>query len=109
MGIRELISKVIPDELKQISSFEVLRNRRMGVDVSNYMFKLVTTRDNLVREFHAQPRVDISSHIDKYWDSFKKVCDEFDIVMVLVLDGKRNPAKFDTNLSREALREKSFE
>lgn len=28
--------------------------------------------------------------------------------MVLVLDGKRNPAKLDTNLSREASREKSF-
>lgn len=51
MGIKESISKEIPDELNQISSFEVLRNRRMGVDVSNYMFKLVTTRDSLVREF----------------------------------------------------------
>lgn len=108
MGIKELISKVIPVELKEISSFEVLRNRRMGVDVSNYMFKLVTTRDNLVRDFHVQPRVDISAHIEKYWDSFKKVCDEFNIVMVLVLDGKRNPAKLDTNLSREADRDKSF-
>jgi hypothetical protein len=76
MGIKELISKVIPDELKQLSSFEVLRNRRMGVDVLNYMFKLVATRDNLVRKFHAQPRVDISTHINKYRDSFKKVCDE---------------------------------
>lgn len=51
MGIKESISKEIPDELNQISSFDVLRNRRMGVDVSNYMFKLVTTRDNLIREF----------------------------------------------------------
>ena len=77
----------------------------MGVDVSNYMFKFVTTRDNLVRVFHAQPRVDISSHIDKYWDSFKKTCDEFDTVMVLVLDGKINPAKLDQSFTRSAQRE----
>ena len=72
MGIKELISKIFPEEVKVESTFEVLRNKTMGVDVSNYMFKLVTSRDNLVRDFHAEPRIDTSEYITKYWDSFKK-------------------------------------
>ena len=63
MGIKDLISKIIPDELEVESSFEVFRNKTIGVDVSNYMFELVTSRDILVRDFHADPRVDISAHI----------------------------------------------
>ena len=51
MGIKDLISKIISDELEVQSSFEVLRNKTIGVDVSNYMFKLVTSRNILVRDF----------------------------------------------------------
>ena len=104
MGIKDLISKIIPDELEVESSFEVLRNKTIGVDVSNYMFKLVTSRNILVRDFHADPHVDISAHITKFWDSFKKLCDGFAIKLILVLDGRRNPAKFDTNVLRESKR-----
>ena len=104
MGIKDLISKVIPDNLKIYSTFEALKNRTMGVDVSNYLFKLVTTRDSLVRDFHCEPRLDVSSQIYKFWDLFKKLCDKYCITLVLVLDGKRNPAKKDTNVSRESLR-----
>ena len=104
MGIKDLISKIFPEELKVESTFEVLRGKTMGVDVSNYLFKLVTSRDNLVRDFHSEPRIDTSGQIKKFWDSFKKVCDGFDIKLVLVLDGRRNVAKFDTNQLRESRR-----
>jgi hypothetical protein len=100
MGIKDLISKVFPDDMKIESSFEVLKNKTMGVDVSNYMFKLVTMRDNLVRDFHCEPRLDISAHIYKFWDLFKKTCDNYSILIVPVLDGMRNPAKKDTNVLR---------
>ena len=100
MGIKDLISKIFPEELKIESSFD----KTMGVDVSNYMFKLITTRDNLVRDFHCEPRLDTSAQILKFWDSFKKLCDRFDIKLVLVLDGRRNTAKFDTNQLRDAKR-----
>ena len=73
MGIKDLISKIFPEELKIESSFEILRDKTMGVDVSNYMFKLITTRDNLVRDFHCEPRLDTSAQILKFWDSFKKL------------------------------------
>lgn len=109
MGIKDLISKIFPEELKVETTFEVLKNKTMGVDVSNYMFKLVTSRDNLVRDFHADPRVDTSAYIAKFWDSFKKLCDGFSIKLVLVLDGRRNPAKFDTNALRESKRADAFE
>ena len=109
MGIKELISKIFPEEVKVESTFEVLRNKTMGVDVSNYMFKLVTSRDNLVRDFHAEPRIDTSEYITKYWDSFKKNCDKFAIKLVLVLDGRRNSAKYDTNVLRESIRAEAFE
>ena len=56
MGIKDLISKVFPADLKVETTFEALRNKTMGVDVSNYMFKLITTRDNLARDFHSEPR-----------------------------------------------------
>ena len=52
-----------------------------------------------------EPRVDISDYIDKFWDSFKKICDSFGIKLILVLDGKRNFAKSDTNVLRESIRE----
>ena len=104
MGIKDLISKIIPDGLEVESSFEVLRNKTIGVDVSNYMFKLVTSRDILVRDFHADSRVDISAHITKFWDSFKKLCDGFAIKLILVLDGRRNPAKFEELKLRHLLR-----
>jgi nucleoside 2-deoxyribosyltransferase len=104
MGIKDLISKIFPEELKVKSTFEILRNKTMGVDVSNYMFKLITTRDNLVRDFHYKPRLDTSPQIVKFWDSFKKICDRFGIKLVLVLDGRRNTAKIDTNKLREAMR-----
>ena len=104
MGIKDLISKVIPDNLKVYSTFEALKNRTMGVDVSNYLFKLVTTRDSLVRGFHCEPRLDVLSEIYKFWDLFKKLCDKYCITLVLVLDGKRDPAKKDFNVSRESLR-----
>ena len=109
MGIKDLISKIFPDELKVETTLEVLKNRTMGVDVSNYMFKLVTSRDNLVRDFHSDPRIDISAYITKFWDSFKKLCDGFSIKLVLVLDGRRNPAKFDTNVLRESKRADAFQ
>lgn len=99
MGIKDLISKVIPD-----NTFEALENRTMGVDVSNYLFKLVTTRDSLVRDFHCEPRLDVSGHIHKFWDLFKQSCDKYRITLVLVLDGKRYSAKKDTNVSRESIR-----
>ena len=108
MGIKDLISKIFPADLKVESTFEVLRNKTMGVDVSNYMFKLITTRDNLVRDFHSDPRLDLSAYIDKYWDSFKKICDSFGIKLVLVLDGKRNFAKSETNVVRESKRDESI-
>ena len=97
MGIKDLISKIFPEEMKVETTFEVLKNKIMGVDVSNYMFKLVTSRDNLVRDFHTDPRVDTSAYITKFWDSFKKLCDGFSIKLVLVLDGRRNPAEFETS------------
>ena len=99
MGIKDLISKIIPDELEVESSFEDLRNKTIGIDVSNYMFKLVTSRNILVRDFHADPRVDISAHITKFWDYFKKLCDGFAIKLILVLDGRRNPAKLTQTFS----------
>ena len=105
MGIKDLISKIFPDDLKVESSFEVLRNATMGVDVSNYMFKLVTSRDNLVRDFHSEPRLEVTRYIHKFWDTFKKLCDSFSIQLVLVLDGRRNAAKFDTKSQREAKRD----
>ena len=104
MGIKDLISKVFPLEVKVQSSFEVLQNKTMGVDVSNYMFKLVTSRDSLVRDFHSEPRLEVSGYIHKYWDAFKKLCDTFSIRIVLVLDGRRNPAKLDTNNLRNTKR-----
>ena len=109
MGIKDLISKVFPDDLKVESSFEVLKDKTMGVDVSNYLFKLVTMRDNLVRDFHCQPRLDVSSHIYKFWDLFKKSCDKYSISIVLVLDGKRNPAKKDTNVLRDTIRKRNLQ
>ena len=54
VGIKDLISKVFPADLKVETTFEALRNKTMGVDVSNYMFKLITTRDNLARDFHSE-------------------------------------------------------
>ena len=105
MGIKDLISKVFPADLKVETTFEALRNKTMGVDASNYMFKLITTRDNLARDFHSEPRGDVSGYIDRYWDSFKKICDSFGIKLILVLDGKRNFAKSDTNVLRESIRE----
>jgi 5'-3' exonuclease len=109
MGIKDLISKVFPDDMKIESSFEVLKNKTMGVDVSNYMFKLVTMRDNLVRDFHCEPRLDISAHIYKFWDLFKKTCDNYSILIVLVLDGMRNPAKKDTNVLRDTMRQRNLQ
>ena len=109
MGIKDLISKVFPDDLKVQNSFEVLKDKTMGVDVSNYLFKLVTMRDNLVRDFHCQPRLDVSSHIYKFWDLFKKSCDKYSISIVLVLDGKRNPAKKDTNVLRDTIRKRNLQ
>ena len=109
MGIKDLISKIFPEELKVESTFEVRRSKTMGVDVSNYMFKLVTSRDNLVRDFHSEPRIDTSGQIRKFWDSFKKICDGFDIKLVLVLDGRRNNAKFDTNQLRESRRAEALQ
>ena len=43
---------MIPDNLKVYSTFEALKNLSMGVDASNYLFKLATMRDSLVRDFH---------------------------------------------------------
>lgn len=98
MGIKDLISKVIPDNLKVYNTFESLKNRTMGDDVSNYLFKLITTRDSLVRDYHCEPRLNVSSQIYKFCDLFKILCDKYCITLVLVLDEKRNP------MSRESLR-----
>lgn len=109
MGIKDLISKVFPADMKVQSSFEVLKSKTMGVDVSNYMFKLVTTRDSLVRDFHSEPRIEVSGYIHKFWDAFKKLCDSFAIRIVLVLDGRRNPAKLDTNNERDSKRNEALQ
>lgn len=79
MGIKDLISKIFPHNLKVVTSFEVLRYATMGVDVSNYMFKLVTLRDNLVRDYHSEPRLELTGYIHKFCDSFKKLCDALSI------------------------------
>ena len=108
MGIKDLLSKVFPEDMKVQTSFEVLKDKTMGVDVSNYMFKLVTSRDSLVRDFHSEPRLEVSGYVHKYWDAFKKLCDTFAIRIVLVLDGRRNPAKLDTNDLRNTKRDEAL-
>ena len=62
-----------------------------------------------MRDFHSEPRVEVSGYIHKFWDAFKKLCDSFAIRIVLVLDGRRNPAKMDTNKERDSKRNEALQ
>ncbi len=48
-----------------------------------------------------EPRVDLWSEIYMPWDDFHGKFASKDIVLLLVLDGARNPEKLQTNMARE--------
>ncbi len=45
------------------------------------------------------PTVDFDRVVANFWNDFQANFDAHDISIILVLDGKRNPAKFDTKMS----------
>ena len=84
MGIKDL-SDMIDKRYKQIAKVPLTLNDTIGVDVSIYAMKMLRSSDNLIRDFHAKPMIDLWNHINSYWS---RLCKGLKCKLVFVFDGR---------------------
>ena len=58
---------------------------------------MLISSDNLVRDFHTRPFVDLTAHITAYWSQFVQ---RLGWKLVFIFDGEHNEAKGNTNATR---------
>ena len=89
MGIKDL-SDMIDKRYKQIVKVPLTLNDTIGVDISIYAMKMLRSSDNLIRDFHTKPMIDLWNHINSHWS---RLCKNLKCKLVFVFDGRRNASK----------------
>ena len=64
-----------------------LGDRRIGVDISVFMHKLIV-REDIVKAFHRKPEICLQVYIDDYFDRILRSLQGCDITPIFVFDGK---------------------
>ena len=77
-----------------------LGDRRVGVDISVFMHKLIV-REDIVKAFHWKPEICLQVYIDDdYFDRILRSLQGCNITPIFVFDGKKYPLKEETNQER---------
>jgi exonuclease-1 len=104
MGIEGLLKSFIQHTETALITLEALRNKVVGVDASIYLMKWLCTNEAVGAYFLVEPRLNIDALVYEFWDSLLKKLHSYGIIVILVIDGERNPAKAATNIERERQR-----
>ncbi len=89
---------------KKTYPLDILGNQIVGMDMSNYLMKLLRSSQILAIYFAVQPPLDLYSLVWDNWNDLIQKLKYFDITIIMVFDGWRNPAKLATNQERIQLR-----
>ena len=104
MGIKDLAKELRPKgtSLKDIELLQrKYKLKKVGVDTSSWMHIVLSRYGELVNDFHAFPRRTLEPYFREYFTDMKTMFDEYNIQLILVFDGWRNPLKNDENTSRQ--------
>ena len=92
------------------NSLEEVRGKTFAVDASSWMHKILSSRSLgsvPARLFHQFPPGNMRYVVDTWLDYTIKYLETFDIKVVLVFDGARNPAKRMEDEARGAVVEEN--
>ena len=73
-----------------------LGNRRLGLDVSVAMHKMIS-RTHFAIAFHQKPPLCLQEHVNAHFNHLLKFSSELDIQFIFVCDGKKHPLKQTTD------------
>ena len=87
---------------------EELGNRRIAIDTSVFLHKLMSTTD-FAKAFHVLPSICLQTKINDYFDVLLKTLTLANLIPIFVFDGKKHFLKEGTNQKRSDIRDAARE
>ena len=105
MGIQEFLPQLekITDFRPGINSLSQFSGKTIGVDVSVWIQNCLSSKslmEGLLRAFNALPKLSLSAHVFAFMDRKLEFFNFYNISLILILDGSRNPLKAEENIER---------